>query len=820
MSGPDQVQDPEADNGHDHTDHQHQNSRLRISSLLCTVETAEPAKSAPWESPRTEAVHLEGHSQQSRSSSSPPRSPQRSWHTSRDGQRGDFEHGRHQEVRRYQTHPIPAHSVAPKSPVHSSPSTPYDIHHYPSTSSPYPIHHDSPVYVHTTSANIRDLRRPLEANERRDSGLGRRDVDARDAGYSPHNRSYGPPSRDHLSRNTSREHGSPYSTPPTASSSSVQRSASLHADHYQDDCHPYDADLRRSRTERSKSDFALHQQNYGPYLDASPLLASAPLFQTRKASLPSPSYDHHQNHNLPHGQPAPHPSQQHGPPSYFHDNASPTADHGRSPYPTNQDPRRSIQGDTRRSSQGILLPPPESLYSSAETRKPARIYGLDAADVPARPPLAPSASYGAKPLQDIPDESETEYSRRTSMQHSDSGYHQSREPTPRYNHYSYEHRPSTSSHADPDGGHPRYQGSAADRPQYSYRPQSPYSQPRPEPRPYSPGNDIQPPSWYHQYAHAVPYKPTQPPRSSFSHGDPHAYASSSRRGSEYGSMRNAQPQQQQQGRSSDQYPSRSSSFSAGTPAAAHGVDYSHHGQSSKPAVVSAKSRLSTSHSVHPFDIPADPPTSPSSTKAGGKRDRGQDDDPFVAEDGVKAKRKRANIEQLSILNAAFERSYFPSTEERLRLSKQTKMCPRTVQIWFQNKRQSVKARTDAMDAAVAAVGSGRRRGSQALSQAQDRSREQAEEKPSRKRSNEEMDGEHSRQQQQPSQQLHQQQQPHRRSPLGLGVQRQSEKRRSSGPLTPSDAVMASLHIQFDARDVDYFSRKRRATIAHMEQRDH
>ncbi|KAI7826490.1 Homeodomain-like protein, partial [Gamsiella multidivaricata] len=63
-----------------------------------------------------------------------------------------------------------------------------------------------------------------------------------------------------------------------------------------------------------------------------------------------------------------------------------------------------------------------------------------------------------------------------------------------------------------------------------------------------------------------------------------------------------------------------------------------------------------------------------------------------AEDGVKAKRKRANAEQLSVLNAAFERSYFPSTEERLRLSKQTKMCPRTVQIWFQNKRQSVKAR--------------------------------------------------------------------------------------------------------------------------------
>ncbi|ORZ11300.1 Homeodomain-like protein, partial [Lobosporangium transversale] len=63
----------------------------------------------------------------------------------------------------------------------------------------------------------------------------------------------------------------------------------------------------------------------------------------------------------------------------------------------------------------------------------------------------------------------------------------------------------------------------------------------------------------------------------------------------------------------------------------------------------------------------------------------------------KAKRKRANASQLSVLNAAFERSYFPSTEERLRLSKQCRMCPRTVQIWFQNKRQSVKAKTEAME---------------------------------------------------------------------------------------------------------------------------
>ncbi|KAF9578609.1 hypothetical protein BGW38_005501, partial [Lunasporangiospora selenospora] len=49
---------------------------------------------------------------------------------------------------------------------------------------------------------------------------------------------------------------------------------------------------------------------------------------------------------------------------------------------------------------------------------------------------------------------------------------------------------------------------------------------------------------------------------------------------------------------------------------------------------------------------------------------------------------------------------------------------------------------------------------------------------------------------------------------------QSGKRGSSGlimPLTPSEAVMSALHIQLDGRSVDYFSRKRRATIAKMEQ---
>ncbi|OAC99774.1 Homeodomain-like DNA binding domain-containing transcription factor, partial [Mucor lusitanicus CBS 277.49] len=56
----------------------------------------------------------------------------------------------------------------------------------------------------------------------------------------------------------------------------------------------------------------------------------------------------------------------------------------------------------------------------------------------------------------------------------------------------------------------------------------------------------------------------------------------------------------------------------------------------------------------------------------------------------KAKRKRASPSQLSVLNRVFEQTFFPSTELRMELGKQLGMSPRTVQIWFQNKRQSIR----------------------------------------------------------------------------------------------------------------------------------
>jgi homeobox protein YOX1/YHP1 len=53
---------------------------------------------------------------------------------------------------------------------------------------------------------------------------------------------------------------------------------------------------------------------------------------------------------------------------------------------------------------------------------------------------------------------------------------------------------------------------------------------------------------------------------------------------------------------------------------------------------------------------------------------------------VKKKRKRADAAQLEVLNEVYNRTAFPSTEERAAIAKKLDMTPRSVQIWFQNKR--------------------------------------------------------------------------------------------------------------------------------------
>ncbi|KAI0063684.1 homeobox-domain-containing protein [Artomyces pyxidatus] len=67
------------------------------------------------------------------------------------------------------------------------------------------------------------------------------------------------------------------------------------------------------------------------------------------------------------------------------------------------------------------------------------------------------------------------------------------------------------------------------------------------------------------------------------------------------------------------------------------------------------------------------------------------DAPDSAESTIKKKRKRADARQLEVLNNTYNRTAFPSTEERAALAKELDMSARSVQIWFQNKRQSMRS---------------------------------------------------------------------------------------------------------------------------------
>ncbi|KAJ7490616.1 hypothetical protein FB451DRAFT_1023780 [Mycena latifolia] len=60
------------------------------------------------------------------------------------------------------------------------------------------------------------------------------------------------------------------------------------------------------------------------------------------------------------------------------------------------------------------------------------------------------------------------------------------------------------------------------------------------------------------------------------------------------------------------------------------------------------------------------------------------------EPAVKKKWKRPDANQLRVLNDTYARTAFPSMEERLALAKALDMPPRSVQIWFQNKRCSMR----------------------------------------------------------------------------------------------------------------------------------
>ncbi|KAF9539851.1 hypothetical protein EC957_004897 [Mortierella hygrophila] len=499
-------------------------------------------------------------------------------------------------------------------------------------------------------------------------------------------------------------------------------------------------------------------------------------------------------------------------------------------------------------------------------QKQRRIYGIDAADVPSRfaAPPALSSSYGSnghysKRPQDSSDGIEGGESRKRVFGRDSADTYQQRPygsnaatpsssapsygGTPSYgynappppqpsvsqsHHYSssdmdrssryeeYKHRgwsngqpPSSSSSSMAHGG-PAYGSSV------------PTSSSRAYPRAQSP--DIKPPSWYQDYANSVLPKPqTQP-----------AYQQQRSDSGYYGGSNHHYQQQQHHHHSSSHGYGKSSSL-----AGIHEMEEDEDGNLHRSSKSSKRSKtgMGSSPSVHPFDN-ADPnSTSSSSSKskkpkriknAAGQEDMIVMDDEFYA---VKAKRKRANASQLSVLNAAFERSYFPSTEERLRLSKQCRMCPRTVQIWFQNKRQSVKARSEAMEAAVNGTAITDELLESRLQMLEEESNGSAGD--GQKRSTGDMIEEDFEGDEESGPGEHTDHSAHHRhhhsSGSGNGSSSNKPRRSSGNPasgssngnghLTPSDAVMSALHIQLDGRSVDYFSRKRRATIAKMERNE-
>ncbi|KAI8638274.1 hypothetical protein BD408DRAFT_423271 [Parasitella parasitica] len=75
----------------------------------------------------------------------------------------------------------------------------------------------------------------------------------------------------------------------------------------------------------------------------------------------------------------------------------------------------------------------------------------------------------------------------------------------------------------------------------------------------------------------------------------------------------------------------------------------------------------------------------SSFTAASYQDNEKDDFPLKP-------RRRRSSKQLDMLNKVFERTFFPSTQLRAELGRQLGMSPRTVQIWFQNKRQAIRSR--------------------------------------------------------------------------------------------------------------------------------
>lgn len=318
-----------------------QNSRIPIANLLCSVEAT---------------PHSENRSTLPEQETLPPI------------------RSRHQYA--YDGWDLPPPQPSSSSSSTSSMSAPQDSHHY-KFGQPYSYrqsHQRSLVAIHEdgTPINTHSPSYPKDYPESKTPGETRRPSATYHDSFQPRHDPYPLPQSpfDHSKIKSFRDGDRsfaptpirrdsglgpsqpPFATPPNP----PNRSASL-SDTYQDSCHPYDQE-HRTRTDRAKSDFALHQQNYGPYLDASPPLASATLFSPTSTNANANANNTKNDKNAPsssrYDAPAPSPlalayDQRHLP-------SSSSSSHTPSPREYIPQPHRSFQGEAIHPDHGPMTP--------------------------------------------------------------------------------------------------------------------------------------------------------------------------------------------------------------------------------------------------------------------------------------------------------------------------------------------------------------------------------------------------------------------------------------------------------------------------------
>ncbi|KZT50253.1 homeobox-domain-containing protein, partial [Calocera cornea HHB12733] len=68
---------------------------------------------------------------------------------------------------------------------------------------------------------------------------------------------------------------------------------------------------------------------------------------------------------------------------------------------------------------------------------------------------------------------------------------------------------------------------------------------------------------------------------------------------------------------------------------------------------------------------------------------------FSQPDDIK-RRRRTTPEELAVLEAEYAKCTLPDAKNRVRIGQMTNMSARSVQIWFQNKRQTDKRKAQGL----------------------------------------------------------------------------------------------------------------------------